>query len=81
MIYSNEISEGEMSLESQVVLEIGGRYLGTVFSESLRCHELHHAFCEVAYQPLLYQLHHKTTLQNTLSLKQPPNNLYAYENA
>ena len=49
----NEVREGEVSLMSEVVLQVRGGDLGAVLSERLQRHELHHSLGQVAHQPLL----------------------------
>ena len=53
MVLENEFLEAEVSLEGDVVLQVGGGEYIPVQYEGLAGHELHEALAEVPYQPLL----------------------------
>ena len=53
MVLENEFLEAEVSLEGEVVLQVGGGECVSVQYESLAGHELHEPLAEIPNQPLL----------------------------
>ena len=53
MVLENELLEAEVTLEGDVVLQVGGGKCVPVQDEGLAGHELHELFAEVPHQPLL----------------------------
>ena len=53
MVLENEFLEAEVSLEGNVVLQVGGGEYIPVQYEGLAGHELHEPLAEVPHQPLL----------------------------
>ena len=53
MVLENELLEAEVSLEGDVVLQVGGGECVPVQYEGLTGHELHQPLAEVPHQPLL----------------------------
>ena len=49
----NEFLEAKVSLEGEIVLQVGGGECVPVQYEGLAGHELHQPFTEVPHQPLL----------------------------
>ena len=63
MVLENELLEAEVSLEGDVVLQVGGGEHVPVQHEGLAGHELHELLAEVPHQPLLQQGHHQAALR------------------
>ena len=53
MVLKNELLEAKVSLEGDVVIQVGGGECIPMQYESLAGHELHDPFAEVPHQPLL----------------------------
>ena len=63
MVLKDELLEAEVSLEGDVILQVGGGENILVQHEGLAGHELHESLAEVPHQPLLEQGHHQAALQ------------------
>ena len=61
VILEDELLEAEVSLEGDVVLQVGGGDHIPAQYEGLAGHELHEPLAEVPYQPLLEQGHNQAT--------------------
>ena len=57
-IFDNELLKIEVSLEGEVVLQVGGGKCISIEYEGLAGHQLHEVFAEVPHKPLLEQGHH-----------------------
>ena len=53
MVLENELLEAEVTLEGDVVLQVGGGECVPVQDEGLAGHQLHQSLAEVPHQPLL----------------------------
>ena len=52
-IFDNELLKIEVSLEGEVVLQVGGGKCISIEYEGLAGHQLHEVFAEVPHKPLL----------------------------
>ena len=62
VILEDELLEAEVSLEGDVVLQVGGGERVPVQREGFAGHELHESLAEVPDKPLLQEGHHQAPL-------------------